>query len=135
MIAFSSSTELIHSPARLDQVLTAVRDAHVPFGVDRGNVTGAEPAVVGKLVRARWLIVVACGDDRAANLQFANGSAVPRLRAVFSHDAQLDQGNRESLAGANLILLLGRQACVLRFEPAKRTDRGQFGHAPAMLDR
>ena len=51
MISFSSSTERDPLAARLDEVLRAVDEVDVALGVDRRDVAGAQPAVLGERLR------------------------------------------------------------------------------------
>jgi hypothetical protein len=71
------STEEIHPPAGLDQVLGAVGDDEAAVGrVDR-DIAGHEPAVVGESVGA-LAAEAGIGDPRAAHQQPAHRLPVPR---------------------------------------------------------
>ena len=93
MISFSSSTELIHSPPDLIEVLGAVDEADVAVGVDRGDVAGAQPAVVGeRLGRRARRRSRSPAIQGPRHLQLAAGLAVPRqlVGGVGVDDAELD---------------------------------------------
>ena len=63
--------------AALHQILRAVHDLDVAFSIDGCHVAGPEPAVHESVVAAR-VVVVAAGNPRPANLQFAHGAFRPR---------------------------------------------------------
>src|SRR5262245_14927991 len=101
--------------ARLDEVLGAIHDAHVAMPVDRGDVSGAEPApaarVGGKrsggagfprsIVRLLG-IEIAVGRPWAVHLQLSRCGAVTRCFLAIFHDAaHLAAGNRKSLCRAS----------------------------------
>ena len=50
--AFSSATELIHSPPDRMRSLDAIADLDVPARIDRHDVSGPEPPVVGHAIEA-----------------------------------------------------------------------------------
>src|SRR6267142_5829398 len=62
----------------LDQILGPVGDLDVAFRVDRGDVSGAEPAVGREAVRRLGVVVVGGDDPGAAHLQLAHALPVPR---------------------------------------------------------
>ena len=64
--------------AGLDHVLRAILDLDVAARVDRHDVAGLEPAVVGPALRLLGRVVVRRGDPRAAHLELAHRLAVPR---------------------------------------------------------
>ena len=63
--------------ARLDEVLRAVLDLDVAVRLDRDDVAGLEPAVVGPAVARLRRVVVRRRDPRSAHLELAHRGAVP----------------------------------------------------------
>src|SRR5690606_15157906 len=82
--------------AGLDDVLRAVPQPDVAVRVDRGDVAGLEPTVLGERLGGALVVVVAGGDPRAADLQLAGGLPVPGLLLAGDRigDAGLDTEER-----------------------------------------
>ncbi|TSE37786.1 hypothetical protein Tfont_00784 [Tepidimonas fonticaldi] len=117
--------------ARLDDVLAAVGDLHIPVGVDGGHVAGRKPPVHQ---RARFVAAVVVADHPgAAHHQFALGHAVPRQFApVRIDDLHVDAKDRPPLLEADFHLLFLGQRQVLVLQRAQRAQRAQLRHAPSV---
>src|SRR4051794_41575114 len=90
--------------AGLDDVLRAVGDLGVTAFVHRADVAGAQPAVVEAL--GRGILIIRCGDPRAAHLDLADRSAVPwQLVALIVGEPHLDSGKGAAGLRAPLGLL------------------------------
>ena len=130
MSAFSSSTELIHSPPDLMTSLARSVICRYPFGGDGADVAGAQPAVV-ELLGGR-VPPVRGGDPRTSHLDLADVAAVPgQLPAIVVDDAQLHAGDGAPGLGAPVELLGAPRSHVGR-GVADRADRGHLGHAPPL---
>ena len=122
--------------ARLDHVLRAVLDHHVALRVERGDVAGLEPAVLGPALGLLGRVVVGGRDPRAAHLELAHRLAVPRdLLAVVADRAQLHERKRQALHRDHVELgLLVRRPEVADVVGGGR-ERRRLGHPPAVHDR
>src|SRR5262245_20439837 len=81
--------------AGFDQVLRAIDDADVTVLVEARDIAGAQPAICSELVRLVRNVVIAAGDEVAANLDLADAVAVPRLHLVaVADDPQVDERRR-----------------------------------------
>ena len=84
--------------AGLDHVLRPVLDLDVAARVERDDVAGPEPAVVGPAVGLLGRVVVARRDPRAADLELAHRLAVARdLVPLGIARAELDERQRQAL--------------------------------------
>ncbi len=117
MIAFSRSTELIHSPLRLDQVLGAVGDLDEAQRIDRSDIAGAQPAVRREAL-GRGLVVVAAGDPWPVHLDLAHALAVPGLLAVVADRTDIHQRQRIALHRHHreTLVLVKRSCCAVSLE-------------------
>ena len=103
--------------------------------MDRDDVAGLEPAVLGPALRLLGRVVVAGGDPRAAHLELAHRLAVPRQDVpVDVAVAQLDERQRPALHRdvVELRLLVGLRELAGQLR-GRRDGRG-LGHAPAVHD-
>ena len=121
--------------ARLDHVLRAVLDLDVAARMERHDVAGLEPAVLGPAFRLVGRVEVAARDPRAADLELAHRLAVPRQDVpVDVAVAQLDERQRDSLhrdvVEPRVVIRFVQVAEKLR----GRCDRRRFGHPPAVDD-
>ena len=82
--------------ARLDEVLRPILHLDEAVGVDRDDVAGLEPAVVGPAVGAFVGLVVRGRDRGPAHLELAHRLAVPRHEAVGA----AMRGSRRTGSGA-----------------------------------
>ena len=121
--AFSSSTDADPLAAGLDHVLRAIRDPHVALGVDRDDVAGLEPAVVGEAVGLLAALEVARRDPGAAHLELAHRLAVPRSTAALVVDRR---AARRSGTG---------EPCVARRRAASPRRRCGLAHVVATRSR
>ena len=122
--------------AGLDHVLRAVLDHHVALGVERGDVAGLEPAVVGPALGLLGRLVVAGRDPGAAHLELAHRLAVPGdLLAVVADRAQLDERERQPLHRDDVELGLLVGVAELADVVGGGRERGGLGHPPAVHDR
>ena len=74
-------------PAGLDQVLQAIGDFQVAFGINRAYVAGAEPAIGGPLVSLIEVVVAAC-NPWPTDLQVARGYTVSGTLTLVADGAQ-----------------------------------------------
>src|SRR3989454_10506734 len=117
--------------AGLDQVLGAVGDLHVAFGVDRRDVAGLEPAVLGEPGGGLRVVVVGADDPRAAHLELAHARPVPRqLLAGVVHDADVHADRRVADARADVVPRALRPFAHVALEPPDRAERRHLRHAP-----
>src|SRR5262249_46556704 len=81
--------------AALHQVLGAVGDGHEPLLVDRADVTGTQPAVVGELVTWRADLVIRARHEGSTDLDLAHGATIVRwFGTVLGTQSQVDQWQR-----------------------------------------
>src|SRR5260370_22517335 len=118
--------------AGLDEVLGAVGDLHVAFGIDGDHVAGSQPAVRRPAVALFGKVVITGGDAWAADFQFAGSLVVPRNFAVVANGADVGKWGRQSLAGADLKFAVIGAVLQVRLQSAYGDDRGRFGHAPRL---
>src|SRR6185503_20490824 len=107
--------------------------ADVAVLVEACDVAGAQPTVGGELVGLLRDIVIAAGDEVAANLYLADALAIPRLLFVaFANDAQIDQrrGNAGSCRETDALLFV--VVLQLRFHERATRKRARLRHAPAL---
>ena len=135
--SFSSSTDEIHSPPGLDEVLRAVDEADPSALVHRRDVAGAQPAVVGEALAGPRVVVVRRRDPRPAALQLAARLAVTRhwCGRPGLDDPALDAERDAPHAGSQVGLLGLGQVALVGVEAAHRRHRARLGHPPRLQDR
>src|SRR5207247_10656384 len=74
---------------RLDEILRAILHVHGAALVDRDDVAGLEPAVLGEAIAAVVAFEIRPGDPWTARLQPTHRLPVPRHAAVFVAGLQL----------------------------------------------
>src|SRR4030095_11842547 len=77
IIMFSRSTLEIHSPPDLMHFLGAIVNLEIPLRIKGRNIAGLNPAIRSKTV-GRVEAIVATGDPRTSDLDFAHGGAISR---------------------------------------------------------
>src|ERR1700733_1226062 len=126
--------------ARLNQVLGAVGDLHVAFGVDGGHVSRSEPTVGGPpRRRSLFMVVITGGDEWAADFQFALSVVIPRdfarnLAAALADGANFGEWRWQSLARAGLKFAVVGPLVHMRLQGGYGHDGSGFGHAPGVDD-
>src|SRR5436309_9875050 len=83
--------------ARFDQILGPILNLDGAVGVDRDDVAGLEPPIVGKSIRAVGPIVVRGRDPRTSYLELTHRQAVPRDEPVLVARTDLDERCRPAL--------------------------------------
>jgi len=126
--------------AGFHQIFRAVHDFDNAFGIDGRHIAGLEPAVFRPAMGLVGRVVIACGDPRPANLQFAGAFAVPgsfdafSLWAIWTHHPQIHKGRRPPLLAAHFVLLLLRPIAHVPLEFAERGQWSRLRHAPQVQD-
>src|SRR3989454_10230324 len=119
--------------AGLDQVRRAVGDLHTALGVDRRDVPGPEPAVLGEPGDRVRVVVVGADDPRAPHLELAHARPIPRqLRAGVVHDADVHADRRVPDARAHVVLRVLGPALHVTLEPCDRAEGRHLRHAPGV---
>src|SRR6266568_222873 len=118
--------------AGLDEVLGAVGDLHVAFGIDGDHVAGSQPAVRRPAVALFGKVVITGGNAWAADFQLAGSLVVPGNFAVVANGADIGKWGRQSLAGADLKFAVIGAVLQVGLQSSYGDDRGRFGHAPRL---
>src|SRR5215471_6702157 len=91
---------------RFDQILQTIRDPDVAIWINRYDVAGAEPSVVGPPGAFFGQFVIAVDYVWTADLKFAWGGSIPRRLALLVSGANFDERGRETLLGADSVLFV-----------------------------
>ncbi len=121
--------------AGLDHVLAAVGNAHEAIGIQRGDVTGVEPAIL--IQRAFFAAVVALDRPGAAHLEAAGADAIARqLTSFLVDDLEFDTELQASLTRPDCVIggLLATLGQLWR-RRRHHAQRAGLGHAPQLTDR
>ena len=121
MIRPSSSTDEIHSPARLHQVLRAIHQLQTAISIDYSHIAGAQPTV-GEFVTGLTVVVVGARDPGTTHLEFSKRRVIPGhfLATLHIDHAELNPRQRRSLACADTELFFRRQVQLMTSQLTER---------------
>ncbi len=102
--------------------------------LDRDDVPGLEPTVVGPAIGTFRCLVVRGRDPDAAHLELAHGLAVPGDETLCTARPHFDERGRDALLGAVAELLLFRERQLPARELRDGAEWAHLRHAPRVDD-